>query len=169
MTDIQLHGHKLNPSAATGVYHSDTAADNTELAKIMNEGIETFKHGLRERTVTQPFVSISQDYQSANKAPIAQMTTTPVDLSQIYAMHHNPPGVKVSYEGSEGNLAYVAGYLGFENTEDLKTFVTKAMTDGPLERFMASRKVKFGLIKSKNPSVTRNNLMMLIRPLRQST
>ena len=97
------------------------------------------------------------------------MTDIQLNGHKVYAMHHNPPGVQVAYEDLEGNLAYVAGSLGFENTEDLKTFVPKAMTDGPLERTMASRKVKCGLIKSKNPSVTRKTLMMLIRPLRQPT
>ncbi len=78
------------------------------------------------------------------------MTDIQLNGHKVYAMHHNPPGVKVAYEGLEGNLAYVAGSLGRKNTEDLKTFVTKAMTDGPLERFMASRKVPYDCIPLAN-------------------
>ena len=101
---------KLQPSAATGVYHSDTATDNAELTKILNEGIETFNHGLRQGKVTQPFVSIAQDYQSANNAPVAQMTTTPVDLSQKY--RRVKPALQIPISGTTP-----AGHADMSNTQ----------------------------------------------------
>ena len=72
---------RLSPSAAIGTFHSDNSADNlenSELAKMFNERIGTFRQGIRDGATTQPFLGISQDYQAMNQAPVAQMTVSPV-------------------------------------------------------------------------------------------
>lgn len=79
------------------------------------------------------------------------MTTIQVESLKRYAVSRNPPGVRVAFSGLEGSVKYVAGYLGYEKTNDLEVSLTQALEEGPLHTFLVSRKVNFGLVNYKSP------------------
>jgi len=72
------------------------------------------------------------------------------------ARQNNPPGVRISETNLEGNVAVMAGYLGFENTEDAKTFLyDSAVAATILDPFCESKKNKFSIPNGKSNWPTR--------------
>ena len=65
-------------------------------------------------------------------------------------MRSNPPGARVAEVNLESSMGLLAGYLGFENTLDLKGYLDSSPTAKiPIAEFIASKDRHFVMLKKK--------------------